>query len=418
MSKQTEQVEGLNIQLHGVDIGVVAHYAGGKNILSFNPEYIAMPKHERPVLTLRQLQDPNYFSKPQIRSEKIPPVLSNLLPEGILRDIVAKALQCHVNNEFSILAYLGTNLPGALVATPIRAGKMPIWALEQRLVTEPQQINVKHADTKFSLAGVQMKFSSSHVDGRYHIDQEISEDMWIIKTPSTVHKGVSVNEYTCMKLAEAAGAKIPDIRLIKLNELEGLPNIRLPDETYAYGIKRFDRTHEGRVHTEDFAQIFGLYPTDKYQKVNYEQLGQVLFRTSNDRLGDIQQMARRLLINILLGNDDAHLKNWTIIYQDQRSPRLSPLYDVVFTAPYIQDDSLALNMAKSKQWYEMTLQHFEKWSNTVGVPWVAIKPHLLDTIEKARSMWPEMLEALPMLDEHKEALQSHWQTLSPDFKVR
>jgi len=417
MSKQTEQVEGLNIQLHGIDIGVVAHYAGGKNILSFNPEYIAMPKHERPVLTLRQLQDPNYFTKPQIRSEKIPPVLSNLLPEGILRDIVAKALQCHVNNEFSILAYLGTNLPGALVAKPIKAGDMPDWALEQRLATEPQQINVKHADTKFSLAGVQMKFSSSHVDGRYHIDQEISEDMWIIKTPSTVHKGVSVNEYTCMRLAEAAGANIPDIRLIKLDELEGLPNIRLPDETYAYGIKRFDRTHEGRVHTEDFAQIFGLYPVDKYQKVNYEQLGQVLFRTSNDRLGDVQQMARRLLINILLGNGDAHLKNWTIIYQDQRSPRLSPLYDVVFTAPYIEHDNLALNMAKSKQWNEMTMQHFEKWSNAVGVPWAAIKPHLLDTIEKARSMWPERLEELPMLDEHKDLLRAHWTALADDFKV-
>lgn len=53
MSKQTEQVEGLNIQLHGIDVGVVAHYAGGKNILSFNPEYIAMPEHERPVLILR-----------------------------------------------------------------------------------------------------------------------------------------------------------------------------------------------------------------------------------------------------------------------------------------------------------------------------------------------------------------------------
>jgi len=369
------------------------------------------------VLTLRQLQDPNYFTKPQIRSEKIPPVLSNLLPEGILRDIVAKALQCHVNNEFSILAYLGTNLPGALVATPIKAGDMPDWALEQRLATEPQQINVKHADTKFSLAGVQMKFSSSHVDGRYHIDQEISEDMWIIKTPSTVHKGVSVNEYTCMRLAEAAGAKIPDIRLIKLGELEGLPNIRLPDETYAYGIKRFDRTHEGRVHTEDFAQIFGLYPVDKYQKVNYEQLGQVLFRTSNDRLGDVQQMARRLLINILLGNGDAHLKNWTIIYQDQRSPRLSPLYDVVFTAPYIEHDNLALNMAKSKLWDEMTMQHFEKWSNTVGVPWAAIKPHLLDTIEKARSMWPEMLDELPMLDEHKDLLRAHWTALTEYFKV-
>ncbi|WP_299010365.1 type II toxin-antitoxin system HipA family toxin [uncultured Shewanella sp.] len=417
MSKQIEQVEGLNIQLHGIDIGVLAHYAGGKNILSFNPKYIAMPKHERPVLTLRQLQDPHYFTKPQIRSEKIPPVLSNLLPEGILRDIVAKALQCHVNNEFSILAYLGVHLPGALVATPIKAGDMPTWALEQRLVTEPQQINVKYADTQFSLAGVQMKFSSSHIDGRYHIDQELSDDMWIIKTPSTVHKGVPVNEYTCMTLAEAAGAKTPNIRLIKLDELAGLPNIRLPDETYAYGIKRFDRTDKGRVHTEDFAQIFGLYPVDKYQKVNYEQLGQVLFRTSQDRLADVQQMARRLLINILLGNGDAHLKNWTIIYEDQRSPRLSPLYDVVFTAPYIQDDNLALNMAKSKQWYDMTMQHFEKWSNTVGVPWAAVKPHLFDTVEQARLLWPEMLAALPMQNEHKDLLRTHWATLTDDFKI-
>ena len=185
-------------------------------------------------------------------------------------------------------------MPGAIIAQPIKAGDLPDWALEQRLSTEPQQIDVKHADTKFSLAGVQMKFSSSHVDGRYHIDQEISEDMWIVITPSTVHKGVPVNEYTCMKLAEAAGADIPEVRLLELSELEGLPSIRLPDEQYAYGIKRFDRGSAGRIHTEDFAQVFGLYPSDKYQKVNYEQLGNVLYRTSSERLKDIQQIARRL----------------------------------------------------------------------------------------------------------------------------
>lgn len=185
-------------------------------------------------------------------------------------------------------------MPGAIIAQPIKAGDLPDWALEQRLSTEPQQIDVKHADTKFSLAGVQMKFSSSHVDGRYHIDQEISEDMWIVITPSTVHKGVPVNEYTCMKLAEAAGADIPEVRLLELSELEGLPSIRLPDEQYAYGIKRFDHGSAGRIHTEDFAQVFGLYPSDKYQKVNYEQLGNVLYRTSSERLKDIQQIARRL----------------------------------------------------------------------------------------------------------------------------
>ena len=417
MSKQIEKVEGLKIQLHGIDVAVIAHYAGGKNILTFNPDFIAVPDHLRPVFTLRQMLDPNYLNKPQIRTDKIPPVLSNLLPEGVLRELTAKALRCHTNNEFSILAYLGSNLPGAVIAKPIKAGDVPAWALEQRLSTEPQQIDVKHADTKFSLAGVQMKFSSSHVDGRYHIDQEISEDMWIIKTPSTVHKGVPVYEYTCMKLAEVAGADVPEVRLIELTELEGLPSIRLPDEQYAYGIKRFDRSSKGRIHTEDFAQVFGLYPSDKYQRVNYEQLGNVLYRTSAERLKDIQQMARRLLINILLGNGDAHLKNWTLIYGDMQSPCLSPLYDVVFTAPYIEHDNLALNMAGTKQWFDITMESFKLWSEKAGAPWVAIKPHLLDVMEVARTQWLEQLQDLPMLDEHKTALIQHWKQLSADFQI-
>ncbi|WP_427981182.1 type II toxin-antitoxin system HipA family toxin [Agarivorans sp.] len=418
MSKQTEKVEGLNIQLHGIDVAVIAHYAGGKNILMFNPEFVAMPTEKQPVFSLRQLRDTGYFSKPQIRTDKIPPVLSNLLPEGALRELTAKALQCHINNEFSILAYLGSNLPGALIAKPIKAGDVPDWALEQRLSTEPQQINVKHADTKFSLAGVQMKFSSSYLEDRYHIDQEISEDMWIIKTPSTVHKGVPVNEYTCMKLAEAAGADIPEIRLIELKEIEGLPSIKLPEEQYAYGIKRFDRSSEGRIHSEDFAQVFGLYPSDKYQRVNYEQLGGVLYQSSSERLKDIQQMARRLLLNILLGNGDAHLKNWSLLYPDEQSPRLSPLYDVLFTTPYIEHDSLALNMAGIKQWYELSFSHFEQWAEKAGIPWIVVKPHLLDVIDKARSQWPQMLVALPMLQQHKTMLLHHWDLLSDDFKIQ
>ncbi|MGF1722566.1 type II toxin-antitoxin system HipA family toxin [Vibrio kyushuensis] len=416
MTRLVEKVEGLNIRLHGIDVAVITHYAGGKNILTFNPKFISIPTENRPVFTLRQLLDSGYLNKAQIRTDKIPPVLSNLLPEGALRELTAKALQCHTNNEFSILAYLGSNLPGALIAEPIEAGNLPSWALEQRLSTEPQQINVKHADTKFSLAGVQMKFSSSHLDGRYHIDQEISKDIWIIKTPSTVHKGVPVNEYTCMKLAEAAGVETPEVRLIDLDELEGLPSIRLPDEQYAYGIKRFDRSDNGRIHTEDFAQVFGLYPSDKYQQVNYEQLGKVLYQSSSERLKDIQQMARRLLINILLGNGDAHLKNWTLIYSDEQSPRLSPLYDVVFTTPYIEHDSLALNMAGTKQWFNITMDNFKVWSEKTGAPWVAIKPHLLDTLDIAKTRWPELLIDLPMLEQHKDALRLHWDSLSVDFR--
>lgn len=417
MSILTEKVEGLRIQIYDINVAVVVHYAGGRNILTFDPEFIAMPTGIRPVFTLRQLSDAEYLTHRLIRTQKLAPVLSNLLPEGILREQMAEMLQCHSDNEFSILAYSGFHLPGAVSAIPIKAGHVPEWALEHRLSVEPQQIDVKHADTKFSLAGVQVKFSSSHIDGRYHIDQAISQDMWIIKTPSTIHKGVPVNEYTCMTLAGVVGADVPEIRLIELSKLDGLPDIRLPDELYAYGIKRFDRGRDGRIHTEDFAQIFGLYPSDKYQKANYENIGTVIYQSCSERLKDIQQMARRLLINILLGNGDAHLKNWTIIYRDRFSPGLSPLYDVVFTAPYIKQDNLALNMAGTKQWYNISLKYFETWTGKVGAPWIAVKPHLLDVINKARSQWPQLLHELPMLDEHKVKLRSHWAALTDDFKI-
>ena len=99
------------------------------------------------------------------------------------------------------------------------------------------------------------------------------------------------------------------------------------------------------------------------------------------------------------------------------SGRLSPLYDVVFTPPYIVHDNLALNMTGTKQWFEITMKHFEEWAEKVGAPWIAIKPHLIDVISKARDKWPEQLQELPMDEEQKAALQQHWQQLSIDFKI-
>ncbi len=145
--------------------------------------------------------------------------------------------------------------------------------------------------------------------------------------------------------------------------------------------------------------------------------GNVLYQSSSERLKDIQQMARRLLINILLGNGDAHLKNWTLIYHDGYSPCLSPLYDVVFTVPYIEHDNLALKMTASKQWFDITLKHFEIWSEKAGAPWIAVKPHLFDVMSKARNEWPELLQELPMAQEHKAELKRHWERLSTDFKI-
>ncbi len=418
INRQAESVEALQLTLHEQKVGILTHYTGGRNILTFDPEYRALREQNRPTMTLTQRINPDYLDNVLVSSQRVPPVLSNLLPEGALRELLSETLRIHPANEFPMLAWVGNNLPGALIATPVPAGELPGWALSARHRIEAVQIDVKGIMQKFSLAGIQMKFSTVRRDERYNISAEVGTDDWIVKTPSTLHRNVPENEYSAMKLAESIGVDIPELTLISLDTLDNLPAIRLPDEAHAYAIRRFDRSAGGRIHTEDFAQVFEFFSQDKYGKTNYEQIATVLYRYGADGLGDIQQMARRLLANILLANGDAHLKNWTLIYPDAVNPKLAPAYDIVSTLPYVPSETgIALNLGKEKKWYSISLQTFQTWSERTGVPWPAIKVHLLDALAAARDLWPGMLQDLPMHDLHKEVLRSHWSRLSADFKL-
>nr|WP_281171187.1 HipA domain-containing protein [Marinomonas ushuaiensis] len=160
-------------------------------------------------------------------------------------------------------------------------------------------------ENKFSLAGVQMKFSMKEKDGRYNLSKDNVLGDWIVKTPSTKHKEAPANEFTAMTLASLIGVEIPEIKLVEIDQLDNLPQINLPDE--------------------------------KYNSGNYEQIAKILYQFSGDSLSDVQQLARRLLANILLANGDAHLKNWSLLYSDQVIPRLSPAYDIVTTSVYIEN---------------------------------------------------------------------------------
>lgn len=419
MSKQTESVEALMLYLKDQPVGVLSHYSGSKNILIFSPDYIALPESSRPVFTLTQKRAATYLEKTRFSSQKLPPVLSNLLSEGALRGWMTQTLKVHREDEFPLFAYAGGNLPGGLIAKSIPRGEIPVWALASRGERlEAVQIDVRHQADKFSLAGVQMKFSAVRKEGRFNISTDIGADSWIIKTPSTVHRAVPENEFSAMMLAQKIGVSIPEIKLIEQSELIDLPDIPLPAEKYAFAIRRFDRGDCGRIHTEDFAQIFQVYAHEKYKRFNYDHIAIALHTVGSGGLGDIQQMARRLLANILLANGDAHLKNWTVIYSNGLDAQLSPAYDIVSTLPYVAgEDSVALNMAKEKRWSMIDFSTFEKWASRIDVPWLAIRVHLQDAMRVARESWPAMLDDLPMLEAHKVILKAHWASLSSDFRI-
>ena len=110
----------------------------------------------------------------------------------------------------------------------------------------------------------------------------------------------------------------------------------MPDEPYAYAIKRFDRDAGERIHAEDFAQIFDLYPAEKYLSTNYDTIAKTIFHTFPYSIPDIQEFVARLAVNIMIGNCDADTKNWSVLYKDRINPSLSPAYDIVFTRAYIE----------------------------------------------------------------------------------
>ncbi len=419
-ANEFDEITVLKLMLHGRLVGYLVGYNNGRNALHFADEF----KNDANRPTFSLITHPAFPRSKKIMNElwiknhRIHPTLSNLLPEGSMREWITQKLKIHTDNEFYIFSYLGKDLPGALVAEPMEPDDVPESILIAHETAKPVSFKKTNLENKFSLAGVQIKFSMKEKEGRYNISKENELGDWIIKTPSTRHQDVPVNEFTAMTLASLVGIYIPEIKLVELSKLDNLPQINLPNEKLAFAIKRFDRDDNMRIHMEDFAQVLVEYPHDKYNSANYEQIGRILYEYSGDGLADTQQFARRLLVNILLANGDAHIKNWSLLYSDHITPRLSPAYDIVTTSVYIDEERhYALNLGKNKDWYKVTYQHFESWAEHAGIPWRVINPHLGDTMEKARSLWPEALKDLPMNEAHKKKLQTHWKKLQKDFRI-
>lgn len=419
MSTDT-RLRGLSLHLHGHLIGYLLGYRNGRNVLTFDDGFRNDP--HRPTASI--ITHPNApgsqqtMAAPITSSYRLHPMLSNLLPEGSLRELLINEMEVRANDEFSLFAHLGNDLPGALIARHMNPTDVPAHLLgendEVQAFAEPNRTD----EGRFSLAGVQEKYSMKATGDRYTITNNGQLGDWIVKTPSRRHPHVPENEYTGLALSRLLGITVPETKLIPVQHLENLPNLDLDGESLAFGIKRFDREGDRRIHMEDFAQVLVAFPSDKYTGGNYEQIANIVFKFSAEPLQDLRELTLRLLTNILLANGDAHLKNWSLLYQDTREPRLSPAYDVLTTMVYMRsEDSLALNMARRKQWSSMNFEHFKRWADKAGVPARAVRGYLQEGISRARDLWPDALKDLPMDDSHKTALIKHWKGLHDDFTI-
>jgi serine/threonine-protein kinase HipA len=110
---------------------------------------------------------------------------------------------------------------------------------------------------------------------------------------------------------------------------------------------RFDRGPDGeRIHAEDFNQIYGQYPEKKYEEHGYTGMAKDIWALLGEK--GLTEFIRRLIFNAAIGNADMHLKNWSLLYGDGRTPELAPGYDHVSTMRHLPDRGLSLPLARTK----------------------------------------------------------------------
>jgi serine/threonine-protein kinase HipA len=358
--------------------------------------------HPRPVLGQMFLDDPEKVHR---TSARVPPWFSNLLPEGALRELVAGKAGVSPKREFELLRHLGDDLPGA-----VRILAEEHWPVDEGVDSSPPSPHDEealHDAWHFSLAGVQLKFSVLRADRGLTIPVSGTGGDWIVKLPDSRHPGVPENGYATMRWAGESGIRIPSIELIDIDDISGLPveATTLP-ERLALAIRRFDRPEPGRrIHIEDFAQVLGLFPEQKYGKFNCETLANIIFRLAG--AAGLDEFVRRLVFIVASGNGDAHHKNWSLIYPDGVHAELSPAYDMVSTIQYMPGDRLALNLARSKRWTDVRAASFAGMAQKIGEDGGRMIERVEASIDSVLSAWQQSAADFGYSGEARGTIERH-----------
>jgi serine/threonine-protein kinase HipA len=395
----------LNVLLYGQAIGTLTLLPGERILFAFSQNYIDNP--DRPTMSLSfKDQMGELITNIRPTQTRLPTFFSNLLPEGSMRDYLAQRAGVNAKREFFLLWVLGRDLPGGITIEPADGEAWPPSGQDEGRDHDHAHGGQETA-LRFSLAGVQLKFSAvMEATGGLTIPAEGVGGSWIVKLPSMKFEGVPENEFAMMTLARKIGMDVPDIELVDLEVISGLPVGMGRLKGSALAVKRFDRAEAGGIiHSEDFAQVFGVYPERKYERASYRNIAEVIWAEIGEE--GIEEFIRRLVFSALIGNADMHLKNWSLIYRDQRHPALSPGYDFVSTIAYIDDENMALGFLKSKSMLDMSIDILTRFAAKARLPEKLVLNGGKETVDRFMAAWSEEREHLPVSKQMIETIEQH-----------
>jgi serine/threonine-protein kinase HipA len=399
----------LDVTLHGRLVATITNIAGDINVVAIERDFADDPN--APTLSFKAFRDPvtgKYRDAIRPTRTRAHPYFANLLPEGPMRAYLAERANVKPVRDFPLLGLLGADLPGALVMLdhdePTSVESVP----------DPELAEIaddREKPLRFSLAGVQLKFSAAGTPQRgLTIPAGGLGGSWIVKLPDQRFIRVPENEYAMMTFARMVGIDVPEVGLVDPNDVAGIPSDMRHLTGKALYIKRFDRLADGsRVHTEDFAQANGLYPEQKYTYFNFDRLGaQVAEVMGGDAALDLVQ---RIVFTIGIGNGDMHAKNWSAIYRDGRTPSLAPAYDYVSTVVYVPGDDMGMTLAGTKKFSDVDDALIARFASRMRMPRKPVLDAAHDMVDRMREAWPQLGEGTPLMSEHRALLEAHIGTI-------
>ncbi|MDP8236603.1 MAG: type II toxin-antitoxin system HipA family toxin [Candidatus Erginobacter occultus] len=369
-------MSALMVYLNSERVGRLEEDAGGELRFSYDQVWLEKPG-ALPLSRSLPLRSADFTGK-QARA-----FFAGLLPEEEPRRQIAKILGISVSNDFAMLAGIGGECAGAVSLLP--EGEVPPDAAggRHRRLTEPEVQGIVaelprwpllagQDGLRLSLAGARDKLPVIVQNKAISLPLGNTPSTHILKPEPDRFSGLAVNEMFCMTLARAVGLDVPDIIFRRVGEKPCLL------------VERYDRvTDEAgvtiRIHQEDFCQALGLPPERKYQAEGGPTLSDciaLLRDWSTAPVLDISAFINGLIFNVLIGNTDAHGKNYSLLYSG-RERRLAPLYDLVSTLSWPElSRTLAMKIGGCDSIHAFSLGDWKKMAGKSGLGWPMLRERM------------------------------------------
>jgi len=334
----------------------------------------------------------------------------NLLPEGDVRDILER--DHNVHGSFEFLELFGQDCAGAVTITADEAfSYKPSSAHLKKIDIEEiyEAISKKKSIAEvvsqmepgyLSLAGAQDKFAAVLKEGNLFLPSQGAPTTHIIKTPILRHgiKESVYNEFYCMELARAIGLHVAPCEI-----LDGFYPL--------FVTERYDRIKdkEGivhRLHQQDFCQAQGVVSEAKYEfkggpsiKTNYELL--LNHVTAIKRIHALQEFLSWVSFNLLIGNNDSHSKNVSLLLVDNKN-ELAPFYDLLCTSIYENlHKDFSFRIGDRYTFSKIGFNQFTLLEEELGIKKGSFTQRMKDTCELILTYKDHVLEQV--MDKHPQA---------------